>query len=271
MPIPGQLLLSFFLLIPFTSRGQSDTIYYDQKWNRTEFNTAEYYRVTLHEADGKLKVEDHYRNNKLQMTGYYTSLETTGYDGIRDGQFVYYDKNGHKTSEGNFEQNKKAGTWKTYYTNSDSIWRIDHMKNGKHDGEMCFYYKSGKLKRRELHEMNGTTISGNCYNEEGREIAFTPFETMPSPTFTMAEFLATNLVYPEKARRKKIEGRSVIKFRVNEDGSISDVEATNHIGGGCDEEAVRVISAMPKWNPGIQDDKKVKVYFTLPIVFKLAD
>lgn len=55
------------------------------------------------------------------------------------------------------------------------------------------------------------------------------------------------------------------------DGSVSDVEALNTVGGGCSEEAVRVVNLMPKWMPGIVDDKLEKIYFTLPIQFKLED
>jgi protein TonB len=61
----------------------------------------------------------------------------------------------------------------------------------------------------------------------------------------------------------------VVKFVVNEDGHISEVQVVRGIGGGCDEEAKRVVQAMPAWKPGKQNGKAVKVYFTLPIQFKL--
>jgi len=91
------------------------------------------------------------------------------------------------------------------------------------------------------------------------------------PTFDgdYTAYLAKNLKYPDNARENNIEGRVIVKFVVNEDGKVSDVQVVRGIGGGCDEEAKRVVAAMPHWKPGKQNGKAVKVYFNLPIVFKL--
>ncbi len=84
-------------------------------------------------------------------------------------------------------------------------------------------------------------------------------------------YLTRNLRYPDMAHSNNIEGRVIIKFVVNEDGSVSDLVVARGIGGGCDEEALRVVRGMPKWKPGKMNGRAVKVYFNLPIVFKLAD
>jgi protein TonB len=60
-----------------------------------------------------------------------------------------------------------------------------------------------------------------------------------------------------------------VKFVVNEDGDISDAQVLRGIGGGCDQEALRVVKSMPKWKPGKQNGRAVKVYFTLPVTFRL--
>jgi protein TonB len=60
-----------------------------------------------------------------------------------------------------------------------------------------------------------------------------------------------------------------VKFVVEDDGTISDVEVMKGIGFGCDEEAIRVVKSMPKWNPGVQNGKNVRVYYNMPIVYKL--
>ncbi len=98
---------------------------------------------------------------------------------------------------------------------------------------------------------------------------FSWVEQMPAPAFNLGAFLSANLHYPDAARESNIEGRVMVKFVVNEDGHISDVQLDRGIGGGCDQEALRVIAAMPHWKPGKQNGKPVKVYFTQPIVFKL--
>jgi len=83
------------------------------------------------------------------------------------------------------------------------------------------------------------------------------------------EYLSTHLRYPEAAKENNMQGRVSVEFVVNEDGSISNARVLKGIGGGCDQEALRVINGMPKWKPGKQNGKAVKVYFVLPIVFVL--
>jgi protein TonB len=83
------------------------------------------------------------------------------------------------------------------------------------------------------------------------------------------EYLSAHLRYPVAAKENNIQGKVSVEFVVNEDGSISNARVVRGIGGGCDEEALRVINAMPKWKPGRQNGKAVKVCFVLPIVFVL--
>jgi len=96
-------------------------------------------------------------------------------------------------------------------------------------------------------------------------------EKMPSPNFNLSEYLSENIKYPQTAIEKNIQGKVIVKFVVNEDGHISNAEVIRGVSKELDAEALRVVSAMPDWNPGIQDGKKVSVYFTQPISFKLDD
>lgn len=72
------------------------------------------------------------------------------------------------------------------------------------------------------------------------------------------------------ARESGIQGTVYVTFVVERNGNVTDVRVLRGIGGGCDEEAVRVIKAMPKWNPGKQRGKPVRVQFNMPIKFTLA-
>lgn len=92
---------------------------------------------------------------------------------------------------------------------------------------------------------------------------------MPKPRFDLKQYFSENIHYPKEAMKQHIEGRVLVKFVVNEDGTISDCTITKGIGSGCDEEAIRVVKNMGAWDPGMKDGKPVKVYFTLPISFKL--
>lgn len=91
----------------------------------------------------------------------------------------------------------------------------------------------------------------------------------PGGEVKMMEFIAKNLKYPALARESGIQGRVFVYFVVEPDGSVSNARVARGIGGGCDEEAIRVINAMPKWSPGKQRNRPVRVSFTIPVRFVL--
>ena len=83
------------------------------------------------------------------------------------------------------------------------------------------------------------------------------------------KYLAENIHYPEQAKKEQLQGRVFVTFVVEKDGSISDAKVLRGIGGGCDEEALRVVNAMPKWTPGKMRGEVVRVNYNLPITFRL--
>jgi periplasmic protein TonB len=94
-------------------------------------------------------------------------------------------------------------------------------------------------------------------------------DTMPKPDFDLNAYMQSHVHYPEKAMRKHWEGKVSVKFVVNEDGSVSDVEVLKSVKPVLDKEAVRVVREMPHWIPGTKGGKPVKVRYTLPVAFKL--
>jgi len=91
----------------------------------------------------------------------------------------------------------------------------------------------------------------------------------PGGRGALMKYLATNIKYPPYAKEAGIQGRVFINFVVETDGSITAVKVLRGIGGGCDEEAIRVVKSMPKWKPGMQRGKPVRVSFNLPVKFTL--
>jgi TonB family protein len=85
------------------------------------------------------------------------------------------------------------------------------------------------------------------------------------------QFIADNVKYPAEAKEKGIRGIVYVNFIVEPDGSVSDIKVLRGIGGGCDEEAVRVVKSMPKFKPGIQNGEAVRVSYTVPVIFRLED
>ena len=91
----------------------------------------------------------------------------------------------------------------------------------------------------------------------------------PGGQAALFEYLSTNVKYPVDAEKQKIQGRVLVTFVVNTDGSITDIEVVKKAFPSLDAEAVRVISGMPKWIPGEQKGQKVRVKYTVPLSFNL--
>src|SRR5687768_17422126 len=109
-------------------------------------------------------------------------------------------------------------------------------------------------------------------NEDKDSTLFTVVEQMPEfpgGEEAMNQFLNDNLQYPQMAKEQGIQGKVWIGFIVNKSGKITNVEVLRGIGGGCDEEAARVVKKMPDWKPGRQSGRPVKVKFRFPINFVL--
>lgn len=91
----------------------------------------------------------------------------------------------------------------------------------------------------------------------------------PGGLSAIGNFFQKNLKYPRQAIQASMSGKVYVSFVVNTDGSLTDVQVLKGIGFGCDEEALRVIRAMPRWKPGKQVGRAVRVRFNLPVAFTL--
>ncbi len=95
-------------------------------------------------------------------------------------------------------------------------------------------------------------------------------DTMPSfpgGKKALYSFIFSRFNYPQEAVKNNVQGKVYLHFVVEPDGSVSHVKVLRGIGGGCDKEAIRVVKNMPKWKPGIQKGKPVRVSFNLSIKF----
>ena len=93
--------------------------------------------------------------------------------------------------------------------------------------------------------------------------------TFPGGQKGVVSYLQENIVYPASAIENKIEGRVILRFVVEKDGSVSNVNVLRRLGNGCDEEAVRVVESMTEWTPAQQNGNVVRQLYTLPVFFRL--
>ena len=115
--------------------------------------------------------------------------------------------------------------------------------------------------------------SNDPNGEQSEDVIYTVCENMPEfpgGQEAMRQFIADNLTYPEDAREISVQGRTLIQFIVEKDGTLSNIEVARSVGHpSFDKEAVRVIKLMPKWKPGSQNGTIVRSKYTVPVTFKL--
>ncbi|MDX9919722.1 MAG: TonB family protein [Paludibacter sp.] len=120
--------------------------------------------------------------------------------------------------------------------------------------------------------INAPVTSTGPIVEEEDNVVFQVVEKMPSfpgGDAALFKYLSDNVKYPVIAQENGVQGRVICQFVVNRDGSIVDVEVVRSVDPSLDKEAIRVIKSMPKWSPGQQRGKPVRVKYTLPVNFRL--
>ena len=123
-------------------------------------------------------------------------------------------------------------------------------------------------------QVSGPVATGPVVVEEASDEGeiFQVVEQMPEfpgGIQALMAYLSKNIKYPSVAQDNGIQGRVLVSFVVNKDGSIVDPEVIKSVDAALDKEAMRVIKAMPKWNPGKQRGKPVRVKYTVPVLFRL--
>ena len=113
-----------------------------------------------------------------------------------------------------------------------------------------------------------TVVSQKDQKEEPYNVV-EDMPAFPGGMEAMIQFLSSNIQYPADAQKQKVDGRVLVNFVVEKDGSITEVKVVKPTFPSLDAEAIRVVKAMPKWKPGYQRGQAVRVQFTMPINFSL--
>jgi len=127
---------------------------------------------------------------------------------------------------------------------------------------------------REPGDTSGSNFSGSPDGlpggrEAGLATSIDVYPRFPGGDESRLFFLRKNIRYPELAVKNQIQGVVLLIFVIETDGSISNIEVDKRIGGGCDEESIRVTRLMPRWEPGKRNGKAVRVLVRMPIVFRI--
>jgi len=274
------LLYFVFLSITFIVKAQ-DTLYYKQLEDTIVCTQkeAKYYKI-IDKTVSPFEVKTYLASNVQLGVEHFKTLNPAE----RSGLFIEYFSNGNTYQFGKFNNDAKDSIWqiyseKPYYLSE----KINYIKGYMH-GKSFKFYPNGKLYRINFYSFDSLS-QYKCYDTLGNEIEcfedykediITDLTTLeikpqyPGGDKKLRNFITKKLNYPKVAEEKRLEGKIVIKFYIDTDGSVKNpVIIKDGVGGGCAEEALRVVRMMPKWTPGTQKGKPVKVYYTMPIFFKL--
>lgn len=164
----------------------------------------------------------------------------------------------------------KHGNFQDYYVSGERKLAC-HYTEGKLDGEFKVFYQNGKVKRLETWN-NGEWVKGECFDEQGNPQPYCSYQEQAEfmgGIPEMVKYLGSELTYPKYARKHGIEGTVYVEFVVEKDGSLSSIAVKRGIEEHLNEEAVRIVSEMPKWKPGKHEGVPVRYQFVLPIKFAL--
>lgn len=238
-----------------------------------------YTDMQLNLKDGK--ATEWWDNANKYQEGIYKNNE-------REGLWQFYSfSSGKLTGSGTYINGKQEGIWKSFADSTGLLSAEYTYKSNKREGLFKEYDKKGNLMRQgEYADDEVVKEETLIASTEGGKDSKAP-EVMPSANFAICnniadpserqncgtqqllKFIAENIRYPAFARENEIEGKALTQFTVEKDGSISNIRVMRGLCQSIKTECERVVRAMPKWNPGMQDGKPVRVWFTLPIAFRL--
>lgn len=228
--------------------------------------------------------------------GELNEIERYNPSGKLEGASISFYENGDTLTFGDYKENERIGEWKSFYEGGkikrEEYYILGGLKHGvwssyyegsdlrsqgsylndSLDGVWNWYHKDGQESSIEKYE-NGKLIEFQFYDELGNEENYSEKpEVMPEFPGGMEElfkFLGRNINYPPIAQEQGIAGRVVLRFKLDLEGNIHDIEIVKDIGGGCGEEGKRVIEMMPQWTKSVNHNLDEKIHYTLPIKFTL--
>ena len=243
-------------IIPVAFEGQTASYY--ENGNRKEVNNYK---------KGKLVGDQYefYPNGKIYLTTYYAD-DNVKNNGLTDFEiFANYDSLGNVLAEDG------EGNFKFYNSKFTSVILEGNLKAGKKDGKII-----GEQNGRTFVEnfINGKFIDGVSTDKAGMTISYKDInEALPEflgGPIGFNKYLSQNIWYPELERQQRIQGKAVVVFTVETDGSLSNIKVQHPSTKNFDNEAMRVIKKSPKWKPGIQHGVPVRTRFTQAISFTLG-
>jgi len=193
-----------------------------------------YTREIFNDVGGHFTVRDYYIGGAYQMVGEYKSVDPE----IEDGDFIFFQANGHISHKGSYKNGGLVGDWSVYNSAGELI------------NEINYDFDINETKKPSPETADIDAIAEFAGND-------------------LSVYLASEIVYPPRAYKYLVEGKVYVQFLINEDGSISNALVVRGLDKDLDKEALRIIRNMPDWQPARKDGETVPMVYTCPVVFSI--
>jgi TonB family protein len=228
---------------------------------------AIYYKRCNPQEGGGYVEKIYYLNDSLYSVSFLSSLMPE----IRNGKYIEYHKNGGISLDCDYLNGVKHGKSFSYYENGRLEYDEDYA-DGKLNGYLKSYYESG-VQRRIDNYSNGEFIDGKCFGSKGQDTTYFVYSKMAlfknGDLEKYRRYVMSKLIYPKEAVEREIAGTVYVCFSVNSKGKVVDVEVIHSPNYYLSKAAVDVVLNSPDWEPAIQEGKRVKQKFVIPIIFQL--
>lgn len=286
-----EIYLSFFCIICLGASYAQDSTdcYFDEQLQLTSKKNASY-NGRLIQQEGKWESFAYYPNGVILFHGFFKDKKLTTKEGeytlyfpngIRrvvtyfddnkiDSVFTSWYANGNKSDSGLMRSNIKEGLWKTWYTDGnmesegnyvnsspDGIWHWYHS-NGK--PATVETYKNQKLSDLACFDTLGNTTGSNCRIDK---------KPCPEKAFSFEQFVIDNMIYPEKALKRGIEGTVNFEFFINKEGRLTRINFLNETDALLQDEVVKFLKSVPRWEPAVSHNREIDYLYTYEIPFYL--
>lgn len=289
------LISTFLFFMVMSGFAQDTTItWVNQEGKPVERDVATLVRHSWKESDSQWQVRDYFPKGELQMSGAYADKNLS----VKHGVFRFFAANGTKISEGRYVNNVAEGFWNFWYDTGrlmdcgkfmtglgdaerdsilkivreinsvtllrfpeslkDSTWEYFH-ENGERSG--VEEYQSGLLTRAQYWNADGTEVPSDAVVNR--------MPQFPGGDKRLMKYLSKNITYPKAAKKKGIEGTVYIGFRIDREGNAGNFKVVRSVSPVLDDEALRIVRMMPRWQPAIIQNRFREVDYYLPVRFVL--
>ncbi len=208
------------------------------------------------------------------MQGYFPNgqkrLSATFDNNVLEGVYTVWHESGHMADSGRLASNAKTGIWKTWYANG-VLESEGTYTAGIPDGNWKWFHENGNPATVEIYQ-NSKLKDLSCFNESGTPTGFNcRLDKKPAPkgAYSFESYVIENLMYPEEALKKRVEGVVEFEFFVTKEGKLTRINFQNQGNRLLHDAVVNFLKAVPEWEPAISHNRKVDCLYTYSIPFYL--